>query len=145
MSKQPENKELKELRRSAMSMFSPPPGESLADRLRREILPNIGNSGTTDKLVEHFINKDISKILDLGSGAARIGRTALKHCKLILVQPEVLRGLNPFEIRCCLCRKVISYPAWYYNIKYDVNQFHYFVCFDSLSKDKPSTRCYRRE
>lgn len=143
MSNNPDE-ELNELRRSAMNLFSNQ-GESLANRLRREVLPNIINSGSVIKTVEHFINKDINKILDLGSGAARIQRTALKYTKLILSQPEALSNYNPFEIRCCLCRKVISYPAWYYSIKYAVNHFHYFVCFDNSSSSKPTTRCYRRE
>ena len=114
------------------------------DRLAQEILDSIVLTGTASIKVNHIIDKDSSHILDLGSGAARISRTALKHFQLIISQPDLINHLSPFEIRCTLCHKVISYPAWYYEVKYDINHFHYFVCFDSSSPNKPSVKCYRR-
>ena len=145
-----ESAETTELRRSAMATFGigvkkSIPDESFQDRLRREVLPNVAYGGTVREIAKPILNGNISQILDLGSGSPRIQRTALKRISQIFSQPRELSTLNPFEIRCCLCHEVIRYPAWYYSIKYAVNHFHYFICFDNLSPDKPSTRCYRRE
>jgi hypothetical protein len=138
----------KELRRSAMSLFGigmkSNSAETLAERLQREILPNITSSGTVTKTINHIIGGNLSQILDFGSGSVRLQRNVIKKFNLEIGQPTGLKHLNPFQIRCSLCRSVISYPAWYYSIKYAVNHFHYFVCFDSASSSKPSTKCYRR-
>jgi hypothetical protein len=146
----------KALRRSAMAIFGigvkkevevEQPGGNFYD----EILRNIELSGTAETRIKPIIvtSKDngLNSVLDLGSGSARLQRNVIKKFKLILSQPRGLpTGIfNSFEIRCCLCRKVISYPAWYHSIEYAVNHFHYFVCFDSSSSDKPSCKCYRRE
>lgn len=87
---------------------------------------------------------NIKHILNLSSGSPRLHSNVINRFKLILSQPEILEALSRFEVRCCLCNRVVSYPCWYYSVKYAVNQFHYFVCFDLSSPDKPSTKCYRR-
>lgn len=107
---------------------------------KKEILDLISSRGSTDdKAIQ--INTNINDILNFSSGSARIQSTVRRKAKLILSQPSRLAILNPFQIRCALCHKVISYPCWYYDVRYAVNHFHYFICFDSNSIDKPSTRC----
>ncbi len=113
--------------------------------LAREILNSIEAAGNTDTKINHIVDGNLTHILNLSSGAARIQTNVVNRFKLILSQPITLSFMNPFEIRCVLCKKVISYPCWYYSIKYAVNHFHYFVCFDTASPSKPSTRCYRRD
>lgn len=80
-------------------------------------------------------------IISRSSGMPRIQTSVTKKFKLVLSQP--LAGLSSFEIRCALCRKVISYPCWYYKVKYAVNHFHYFLCFDVSSPSKPTCKCRR--
>lgn len=119
---------------------------------KEEILRNIALTGTASAIdTKHVISthgQNINHILNLTSGRPRLQTNIIKRFDLILEQPRPLEILNPFEIRCCLCRKVISYPCWYYSIRYAVNHFHYFICFQATPdspEDKPSTRCYRRE
>ena len=87
---------------------------------------------------------NINHILNTSSGLPKIHAYISKRFQLIMSQPLALQALNTFEIRCCLCRNVISYPCWYYNIKYSVNHFHYFVCFDSDSSNKVTAKCFKR-
>jgi hypothetical protein len=101
-----------------------------------------GNASTDIKNIIATKDKGLSRVLSLSSGAARIQTNVVKRFNLIMSQPSSISILNPFEIRCCLCRSVIQYPAWYYSIRYAVNHFHYFVCFDSSSLSKPSCKCY---
>ena len=120
------------------------------EQTKADILRNISLGGSADAaraFVKPIIadDKNLSLLLDKSSGRARIYSHRLKHFALVLSQPVILSALNPFEIRCCFCRAVIRYPAWYYSIKYAVNHFHYFVCFDSASPEKPSTKCYRKD
>jgi len=115
------------------------------EETKNEILRNIAISGDTFTQIKPIIassDKGLNHILNFGSGLPRF-QTNIKFA-LILSQPGSLTFYNPFEIRCCLCKRVISYPCWYYEVKYAVNHFHFFVCFDKNSKDKPSTKCYRR-
>ena len=112
--------------------------------LADELLRNIALAGNAEAKIKPIINGNLNHILNLSSGAARIQTNVVGRFKLILSQPQSISILNPFEIRCSLCKKVISYPCWYYNVKYAVNHFHYFVCFDSNSADKVNTKCYRR-
>ena len=114
------------------------------NNLAQEMLRNIALSGAADEKTKHIIGGNLNHVLNLSSGAARIQTNVIKRFSLILSQPAALSILNPFEIRCALCKCVVSYPCWYYSIKYAVNHFHYFVCFDRASVDKPSTKCYRR-
>lgn len=117
----------------------------LDDETKKEMLNNIVFSGNTTEIRNKpIIGGNISHILNLSSGSPRIQTNVIKRFEMILSQPQSLSILNPFEIRCCLCKKVVSYPCWYYSVKYAVNHFHYFVCFDTDSIDKPSTKCYRR-
>ena len=88
---------------------------------------------------------NLNHIAGVSSGTLKIYNSIASKFKLILSQPSFLSALNPFEIRCVLCKRVISYPCWYYSIRYTVNHFHYFVCFDSDSPNKVSTKCYRRD
>lgn len=114
------------------------------ESLAKGILQNIASSGSASKEVKINIGGNLNHILSLSSGSPRLQTNVIGRFKLILSQPLTLEMMNPFEIRCSFCRKVIKYPCWYYSIKYAVNHFHYFVCFDSSSSDKPSTKCYRR-
>ena len=87
---------------------------------------------------------NLSKVLDFGSGSPRISRSLVKKFQLILSRPDDLLSFDYNEIRCCLCNKIVSYPVWYHNIKYAVNHFHYFICWDDKHPNEPSTACYRR-
>ena len=109
-----------------------------------DILKNIALGGTAEKTVNPIIGGNLSHILSLSSGSPRLQTNVIKKFALILSQPSAIDILNPFEIRCCLCKSVVRYPVWYYSIKYAINHFHYFVCFDSTSPSRPSTKCYRR-
>jgi hypothetical protein len=116
-----------------------------AEDTGKEILHNLALGGHAIKTVNPIIGGNLRHVLSLSSGSARLQTNVVKRFELILSQPESIYILNPFEIRCCLCRKVISYPVWYYNVKYAINHFHYFICFDNKSPNQPSTSCYRRE
>ena len=114
------------------------------EELAQEILKNISQSGSVEAKVKPIIGGNLNHVLSLSSGSPRLQTNVIKRFNLILSQPRLLEWLNPFEIRCAFCRRVISYPCWYYNIKYVVNHFHYFICFDKDSSDKPSVKCYKR-
>lgn len=113
--------------------------------LAEEILRNIALGGSAEAIIKPIIGGNLNHVLSLSSGSARLQTNVINRFRLLLAQPSNLSVLNPFEIRCCLCKRVVSYPAWYYEVRYAVNHFHYFVCFDSASPSKPSTKCYRRE
>ena len=122
---------------------------SIDESIKDSILRNIGLSGSAEEktsIIKPIIasSEHLNAILNLSSGSARIHSHINKKFNLILAQPNGLSVLNPFEIRCCLCRAVISYPCWYYGIRYAVNHIHYFVCFDEADVSKPLTRCYRK-
>jgi hypothetical protein len=113
----------------------------------KEILRNIALTGSASEekvLIKPIIGNSIEDIINNSSGLPRIKYRLVKQFKLILSHPLLLSVLNPFEIRCCLCKKVISYPCWYMNVRFNVNWFHYFVCFDSSSNTKVTARCFRR-
>lgn len=116
----------------------------LDKELQKEILDSIGKSGHSEE-TELKVNTNINHVLNFSSGAARIQTTVVRKAKLILSQPQALQALSNLQIRCALCKRVISYPCWYHSIRYAVNHFHYFICFDKDSPNKPSTKCYRRE
>jgi hypothetical protein len=111
--------------------------------LQQEILSSIALAGKTEE-PEIKLNPNLSQVLDTASGSPRIQSTFGRRAKLILSQPQTLRNLSSLQIRCALCKRVISYPAWYYEVRYAVNHFHYFVCFDKDSPNKPTAKCYRR-
>jgi len=148
-----ENEENKQVRKSAMSLFM---GEGKAaeysdeereiNDFKADILNTIAATGTLSKgIIKPIINGNMSHVLNLSSGSARLHAHAAKRFSLIMSQPQALSTFNRSEIRCCLCHSVISWPAWYYVVRYAVSHFHYFVCFDSASPSKPSCKCYRRE
>lgn len=119
--------------------------------LKDEMLKSIALSGAADAEKakdNHLIlnsRNNLNHIAGVSSGQLRIYPSMVNRFKLTLSQPSSLAILNPFEIRCVLCKGVISYPCWYYNIKYAINHFHFFICFDSGSPNKPTTSCYRRD
>jgi hypothetical protein len=115
------------------------------EELAAEMLKNITISGSTETRIKPIIashERGLGHVLNLSSGSPRIQTNVINRFILILSQPSNLNFLNPFEIRCCLCSKVINYPCWYLSIKYSVNHFHYFVCFDNSSA-KLTAKCYR--
>ncbi len=117
------------------------------DELKTQILRNLELSGAADEnsvVVKPTVAKSPNNILSLNSGTPRISHHYVDRFKLLLSQPLALQPLNPFEIRCCLCHKVIAYPAWHYDVRYAVNWFHYFVCFDKSNGTKVTAKCYRR-
>lgn len=118
-----------------------------------EVLKNISLSGSTESKINPIIvtksnDSNLNHVLDTRSAVPRIHSHLIKAGKfsLILLQPKTLptRFFNPQEIRCCVCNKAISYPAWHYVKEYTINHFHYFVCFDNESPTKPNTHCFRK-
>lgn len=126
------------------SQPSSTPVHALHSALATEILKNIELTGDTTTQIKLILNGNLNHVLNLSSGTPRIQTNVIKKFNLILSQPLGLSVLNPFEVRCCLCHRVISYPCWYYEVKYAVNHFHYFVCFSASRADKVSVNCYRR-
>ena len=88
--------------------------------------------------------KNLEHIVSLSGGMPKIKPSVLKAFTMILAQPLALGALSPLSIRCALCGRVISYPAWYYQVRYVTNWFHYFICFDETNSRHATTRCYRR-
>jgi len=110
--------------------------------INKEELLNSINESIKDNFKKNVIIGNLShieNISNVGSGQLKIN----KKFNLILSNPLLAFEWN--EIRCCLCNRVISYPCWYYSIKYAVNHFHYFICFDKDSPSKPSVKCYKRD
>jgi hypothetical protein len=114
---------------------------------KKEILKSIAHSGNTSSGKSIIIgsNVHLNNITDSSNGAVRLSRSVIKKFSLILSQPVSLSGFDKQEIRCALCERIIRYPCWYYEVKYAVNHFHYFICFSATRSDKPTTQCYRRE
>lgn len=122
----------------------------LDDDTIKEMLKSISLSGSADANAAVFKPVVASKaqapnILNLTSGLPRISWNYLAKFEPIIGKPTILSPLNSFEIRCCLCNKIISYPCWYYQIRYAVNWFHYFVCFNAMSPRRVTAVCYRRD
>ena len=116
------------------------------DNLKNELLKSIELSGsvnTDDRRVNIIINGELHNILDKSSGKTRIRPFKVGLFNLILSQPLSLSRLSPFEIRCLNCGKVINYPAWYYELRFDRNILVYFVCFSETSSDRVSLNCRR--
>jgi len=119
------------------------------DSTKRDILASIGMEGAAseeNKSINIVLGNrlNLQHIAHMGSGMLSLRPHKVKLFKLLLSQPEALTGLSPLAVRCCLCGRIISYPAWYYAIQFAVNHLHFFICFDRDSHDKPSTRCYRK-
>jgi len=115
----------------------------LDTELTKQILDNIKSQGATTNNIR--ININLADVVSYSSGSPRIQKTFSRKAVLIVSRPKNLETINQLEIRCALCKKPISYPAWYYHIKYAVNELHYFLCFDSESSNKPSAKCYRKD
>lgn len=124
----------------------------ISDEQAKKMLDSISLSGATDEsnassrpVIVGEANRDILvHILNTSSGLPRLRADAASRFALILAKPTALGVLHNTQIRCCLCRRVVTYPAWYHHIKYAVNHFHFFICFDSNSPAKPTTRCFKR-
>lgn len=118
----------------------------LPKELTKDLLKSIELSGVADEASaseKHLINSNLHNVIDISSGKIRLRKSVAEKFNLIVGRPEGLKALSPAEIRCLYCRRVISYPGWYYKIEYAVNVFHYFVCFDGQSPDKPKFNCKR--
>lgn len=121
----------------------------ISDEFAKEMLRNIslGGSPSLENAEVHVVlgsRNNLTVIMDRSSGLPKIRKEAAAKFTLLVRQPLILEALNAFEIRCCLCKQVIGYPAWYWSKKYAVNHFHYFICFDASSPLKPTTKCYKR-
>ena len=114
------------------------------ENTKKEILDSITKYGKTEA-EELNVNTNIGDVVTFSSGSPRIQRTVTRKATLILGQPKELKDLSNVQIRCVLCNRVISYPAWYYKVEYAINRFHYFICFDAASIAQPTARCYRRD
>lgn len=111
------------------------------DKTRKEILDSIDLEGQTESHIH--INGNIGHVISVSSGAPRIQSNVVNRFHLILSTPSELLGVSSLQVRCAVCKRVISYPAWYYRLKLSVNKFHYFVCFSETSPTKPNTHCYK--
>lgn len=111
------------------------------EQMKRDLLASIKQNVKQNQIIGSPNN--VNQITSNSSGSLKIVPSVIKKFKLIFAQP-ISSAFNPFEIRCCLCQRVINYPCWYYKVCYSINHFHYFVCFDSSSSSKPSTRCYKK-
>lgn len=112
------------------------------EQTRKEILEAIEAQGfiENDK-IKLASEENLHNIVDYSSGLRKIRANKRKDFTLIISQPKELSKLYNVQIRCCFCHKVISYPAWYYRVGYNVNSIHYFVCFDAAEPSKPTARC----
>lgn len=99
------------------------------------ILKNIELTGgvTNEPGKVIYVNKGLDNIIDRSNGKPRISPAKVLQFNLILSQPNELNSLSPFEIRCLGCNKVISYPSWLLEVKFDKSTFFYFVCFSQIS------------
>jgi hypothetical protein len=112
------------------------------DKTAASMLKAIGLSGSPNiDEVHTIISTNPIHILNHSSGLPRIKNP--EKFSLILSQPDSLQGLNQFEIRCCMCRQVIGYPCWHYEVKYAINNFHFFICFDAASPTVVNCKCLR--
>lgn len=119
--------------------------------LKDEILNSIALHGSAALETASIIpviagnDKNLGHILNLSSGSPRIHSSIIKRFSLILGMPKPLTAMSALSIRCALCNSVISYPCWYYTIRYAVNQFHYFVCFNPTEPGNVTAKCYKRK
>lgn len=114
---------------------------------KNSILSSIRVSGAAlpeNAVSAHIISGNIGHVINFGNGTPAIQSSIKKKFSLILSRPKLLESLSQFEIRCCVCKRVMSYPCWYYEVKYAVNHFHYFVCFDKNENMRVNARCHRR-
>jgi hypothetical protein len=123
-------------------------GYMLTKEQQEELLKSIELEGGIDKKQIHLIlgsKQNISHIAGNSTGRLRLHAKVIRDSKLIFDKLESLASLHQSQIRCSLCSQVISYPCWHYTIKYAVNEFHHFICFDETNSLKPSVKCYRKD
>ena len=117
------------------------------DNLRDSLLKSIELSGGIEvetSPVKILINEGLQNVIDLSSGRKRIKPIRAGQFSLILSQPSSLLSISPLEIRCLNCKRVISYPSWWLELRFDKNTFHYFVCFSEVSPNRVSLDCSKR-
>jgi len=108
---------------------------------RKNLLQSIEMSGAVEGKVKVFINTELSNVIDMSSGRKRLKPYKAALFRMILSQPLSLSRLSPFEIRCLNCNKVITYPAWHYELKFDGSILEYFVCFSEVSPSRVGFFC----
>jgi hypothetical protein len=112
---------------------------------RIDILNSILLAGTAESDINVSTAKR-SQVLDFNASVPRIKRSIIDKFKLILEKPNF--ALSEQIIRCTLCNKAINFnqaPIWHHLIKYNINCFAAFICFDPASPSKPSCKCYRKQ
>lgn len=120
------------------------------EELKAQILKSLeleGSAETENAQRRNIIlgsRNHLTHIINPHDGKPKIRKNIIQRFQFIIGQPKSLSALSPFEIRCCLCGKVISYPAWYYKLEFAVNVLHFFVCFNAASKTEVDASCYRR-
>ena len=130
-------------RKKAMAVFTESHNHEYSSDWRTDILDSIALTGTAEADVKISLARR-SQILAFNSSRPRIKPNLVGRFALILSRPAEINT----TVQCCICGRTINFnnaPVWYYLIKYNVNCFAAFVCFDSASPSKPSVKCYRRE
>src|SRR5574338_933095 len=118
------------------------------ETLKNEILQQIELEGSADEESRN-INLIIASrsqgktLLHLHSGLPKLKPSVIDKFSLVLSQGNQLRALSALSIRCCLCGKIISYPAWHYQERMAVNWINYFICFDR-KHSTVTANCFRR-
>ena len=114
-----------------------------------DILTSIALTGTTVANIKMIVmehnNDSISKIMDFNTSIPRVKRGLVGKFNLQISKPTEI--LDKQVVHCCLCGKVLNFDrelVWYHLIRYAVNCFATFICYDPASPSKPTTRCYRR-
>lgn len=118
------------------------------DKLKQEILQSIELAGASAEENIHFrpmIGHNASSVIENTKGLPRVKQRLVEQFKLILAQPLLIKALSPLSIRCVLCKRVISYPCWYREERFNVNWFHYFICFNPANPSNVTARCYKRQ
>jgi len=132
--------------RADIRRHRPTGADTMESNTKDDILKSIQLRGGISNTIDNPIvatKIHVDNLLNLSSGLPRFKNPA--KFSLILSQPLALQALTPLSIRCCLCGRIISYPAWYHAVQYAVNSIHYFVCFDHNSPVKVNAECLRRK
>ncbi len=104
------------------------------DRLKDEILGSIlmdGVSSEENKHKTNILNPDSEYLISRANGRAVIRKTLLSHFTLLLKQNL---AVNPLEIRCCVCGRIVTYPVWYMVEDRTYHTIHYYVCYTGSNK-----------
>lgn len=100
------------------------------------------NAQSFEKIATPF---QMINLMKRSSGLPKLSPYYAKNFELLMGRPKILAVMHPTEIRCACCNKVIRYPAWYWVQRFNKNHFHYFICYDPNSPEKPTSICYRPE